>query len=370
MINDSRLPAEKLLRLLLQTPEHAVLLLDPDGRISWANPGAQHIFGLPADDMIGTPISRVFTPEDIEGGMPQQESRGAISHGASEDDRWQIHSSGARFWASGVLVALHDDDGKLLGFGKVLRDRTDLKEQIETLRNQAKALAGANREKDNFLAKLSHELRNSLAPLSNAVRLLQVAASDNPNVAAPVSQIGRQLERINRLVDDLLDINRIAAGKTRLSVETVSLNTVLVTALEAACPTGHAPGRSLELLLPPAPILIEADAARLHQVFVNLIINAVKYTPDGGRIWISALTEGKEAVVRVRDTGIGIPRDMLPRIFDLFTQVEPSVSAQGLGVGLALVKEFVTLHGGSVQVRSEGAGKGSEFTVRLPLQKP
>jgi signal transduction histidine kinase len=173
---------------------------------------------------------------------------------------------------------------------------------------------------------------------------------------------------MRRLVDDLLDVTRIGAGKIELRREPLVLQDVVHRAVESARPIVGERRQRLEVVVPPSPMVVEGDSARLEQVFVNLLNNAAKYTPEGGNVWVKGTTEGDEAVIHVEDTGVGIPREMLPHIFDLFTQVDASraYSQGGLGIGLSVVKSLVALHGGSVQVRSEGPGKGSEFTVRLP----
>lgn len=360
---------EQLLRLLMdQMREHALLLVDPGGIITWWSGGAELVFGLDKREAVGRSFSILFTPEDQSAGIPDYELAVARTQGTAEDDRWMGRLDGSRFWATGVLTAARDGDGRVLGFGKVLRNRTDLREQLDTLRNQAQALTDANYQKDVFLSTLSHELRNPLAPLINAVQLIRLTA-DRPELDQLLKIIERQIAHLRRLVDELLDMSRAGAGKIDLKKETVSIEEVIGAAVESLRPFVRERRHTLDVLFPSAPILVEADRERLEQVFVNLIQNAAKYTPEGGRIWIKGSTEGPEAVVRVQDSGIGIPHEMLPRIFELFTQVESSrpQSQGGMGIGLSLVKSLITLHDGSVQVHSDGEGKGSEFTVRLPL---
>jgi two-component system CheB/CheR fusion protein len=363
---------ERQLRLLVeQTQEHAIVLLDTEGRIQWCNAGAERIFGIARDEIVGRPLSSLFTPEEAARGLPENELAIAEKDIGAEDDRWLVRGDGSRFWATGAAVALRDAEGRLLGFGKILRNRTDLREQMETLRNQLDASEAASHRKDLFLATLSHELRNPLASLGNAVQLIRMSEASAPDMEVPLRIIERQVASLRRLVDDLLDLSRIGAGKLELETRAVALHEVLQRAVESVEPLLVERRHRCEVLLPSAPMLVDADAARLEQVFVNLLHNAAKYTPEGGRIWIKGTTEGDEAVVQVKDTGVGIPHEMLPRIFDLFTQVESSRSHSegGLGIGLSLVKNLVALHGGTVQVRSDGQGAGSEFTVRLPLKR-
>jgi PAS domain S-box-containing protein len=359
-----------MLRLLAeQATEHAMIILDTDARIRWCNPAAETVFAVAANEMLGQPFSQLFTPDQIARGVPEHELATASANTAAEDDRWMARPDGSVFWATGVLVALRDDAGRLLGFGKILRNRTDLREQIETLKNQVGALENAQRRKDVFLSTLSHELRNPLAPLSDAVRLIRGVVPPSAEVEFPLKVIERQVESLRRLVDDLLDLARIGAGKIELKKQVLHLQDVLHRAAEGVAPLVRQRRHHVEMLLPPSPIIVEADRDRLVQVFVNLLNNAAKFTPEGGRIWVKATVEGDEAVVHIEDNGVGVPHDVLPRIFELFTQVESSrgQSQGGLGIGLSLVKTLVTLHGGSVQVDSDGPGKGSIFSVRLPV---
>ncbi len=362
---------KELLHLLLQQGrDHALILTDPDGLVVGWFPGAEQVFGYTPSEMIGQSLLRLFTPEDLERGLADHELEIARRDGRSEDDRWMVRKDGNRVWASGIVMALRDEAGEVRGFGKVLRDRTDVRGQVEALENRLTALLKADERKNLFLGTLAHELRNPLAPLVNALQLLRLTKPADPDLVYPVKLIERQVEFLRRMVDDLLDVTRIGAGKIELHKAPVDLNEALGRAAEACRPRAAERQQELRLLLPPSPIPVEADAARLQQVFLNLVNNAVKYTPEGGVIWLKATVEGNEAVARVEDTGVGISEAMLPRIFDLFTQEEESRyrSEGGLGIGLALVKSLVTLHGGTVQVRSEGRGKGSEFTVRLPLR--
>jgi PAS domain S-box-containing protein len=363
------LASDAFLRLLVQQAKGmAFILIDPDGRIASWSAGAERIFGYRADEIVGQSSDRLFVPEDVERGLARQELDIASRDGTVEDDRWMQRKDGSRFWAAGLLVALRTDD-RLVGFGKVLRNHTEVKEQIETLRHEVDVLTAANVRKDVFLSTLSHELRNPLAPLKNAAHLIRLTAPDKAAVEAPLQIIDRQVDAILRLVDDLLDVSRIAAGKVDLRTQPLELADVVRNAIETARPLVDRRRHRLEVFVPSGSTIVTGDPERLQQVFVNLLNNAAKYTPEGGHIWVKATTEGNDAVVRIEDDGIGIAADMLPRIFELFTQGPPSTGeAQGgLGIGLSLVRQLVALHGGSVQVTSDGPGTGSEFIVRLPL---
>jgi signal transduction histidine kinase/DNA-binding response OmpR family regulator len=226
----------------------------------------------------------------------------------------------------------------------------------------------ADQHKNEFLSMLAHELRNPLAPIRNAVHILQLRGSDQPELRAVRDVIDRQVQQLIRLVDDLLDISRITRGKIRLQTEIVELSTVVARAVETSRPLIEARHHELTVLLPPEPLRVDGDPVRLAQVLGNLLNNAAKYTEEGGRIALTVEKDSDEAVLRVRDSGVGIPADMLGSIFDLFTQVDRSLdrSQGGLGIGLTLVHRLVEMHGGRVQAFSAGPNRGSEFVVRLP----
>jgi len=246
-----------------------------------------------------------------------------------------------------------------------ITERTRL--QQTTLR-QAEALADLHRRKDEFLAMLSHELRSPLAPIANAVHLLRMQATEDPIQQQARGIIERQVAQLTHLVDDLLEVSRISTGRIQIRLEQVAVSGIVTRAVETTRPLLDQRRQGLEVSLPPQPLWLHADAARLEQVVVNLLTNATKYTEERGHIWLTVEQEGDAAVLRVRDTGVGIPPELLPRIFDLFTQAERSLdrSQGGLGIGLSLVQRLVELHGGAVEAHSV-LGQGSEFVVRLPL---
>ena len=227
-----------------------------------------------------------------------------------------------------------------------------------------------DRRRNEFLAMLAHELRNPLAPIRNSLEILRLVGIEQPEVISARDVINRQLTHLVRLVDDLLDVSRITRGKIQLRPTVVDIGDVVMAAVETSRPLIEAHGHELVISLPALPLMVLGDSARLSQVFSNLLNNAAKYTPDGGRLAILAQREADNVVVRVRDTGSGIPSEMLAKIFELFTQVDRSLdrSHGGLGIGLTLVKRLIEMHSGSVQAYSEGEGCGSEFTIRLPLQ--
>ena len=232
-------------------------------------------------------------------------------------------------------------------------------------------LREADRRKDEFLATLGHELRNPLAPISNSMHLLRLDRDLSPTAQRLCEVMERQIKHMMRLVDDMLEVSRITRGKIELRKEQVPLASIISSAVELSRPLIDGADHQLAITLPQDPVIVEVDSVRLTQVVANLLNNAAKYTQDGGQIWLNAHREGNEVLIAVRDTGAGIPADMLPHVFDMFAQVNRTLTrAQGgLGIGLTLVKSLVEMHGGRVRASSEGPGKGSEFLIRLPVAK-
>jgi PAS domain S-box-containing protein len=371
-MNEAPEAADLLLLHAQQTTENAVLLLDRSGTIHWCNAAATRVFGYAAADLTGMDLERLFVPEDVRQGVPAYELQVAAQSSDMHNDRWMMRADGVRFWAAGTVTALRAADGTLLGFAKLLRDASDVKEQLETLRNRAAELAQADEHKNLFLSTLSHELRNPLAPLANALALIRLSRPLEPALQYPIKLIERQVDFIRRLVNDLLDVTRISSGRLDLALAPVDLREVIARAVETARPLITERRHQLVEHILDAPIVACVDAGRIEQVFINLLTNAARYTPDRGTIEIRATADESEVWVRFIDSGIGIAPEMLPHIFDLFTRGDAASgqSKEGLGIGLSLVKRFVELHGGTVQVRSEGPGKGSEFTVRLRRAGP
>ncbi|MGQ0594541.1 MAG: chemotaxis protein CheB [Gammaproteobacteria bacterium] len=362
--------SEQFEALLNQAPI-GVYLVDADFRIRQVNPAARPVFGdIP--DLIGRDFDEVIhilwskeyadeivrlfrhtletgepylTPERIE----QRRDRGV-----TESYRWQINR--ILLPESRYCVVCYFED-----IAAQVQARDELK--------------NADRRKNEFLAMLAHELRNPLAPIRNALEVLRLKARRNPKrpedeaVQAASEMMERQLGQMVRLVDDLLDASRISRGKIDLRKERIELASAVHHAVETARPLYESMDHELTITLPPQPVYLNADPARLAQVVGNLLNNACKFTERGGRIGVTVEREGGEAVIRVRDTGVGIATEELPRIFEMFTQLDTSLerSRSGLGIGLALVKNLVELHGGTVEVHSAGLGQGSEFRVRLPI---
>ena len=362
----------RLLLITQRANDHAFMLLDPEGRIQWWSKAAATIFGYAPEEILGRSVDELFVAEDRATGIPEYERKVSTADGPAEDDRWMRRKDGSSFWATGIMVELRDDAGRVIGFGKILRNRTDLKEQLEALRNLARELEATAKRKDAFLGVLSHELRNPLAPIANALGIIRAGVPEvTHELGYALRVIERQMHVLERLVEDLMDLTRVGAGKVDLRLAPITLQQLAADCVDDVREMVRQRRHEIEVVAPDGPVMVEGDRDRLHQVVVNLLVNAAKYTPEGGHIWVKITTEGEEAVLKVGDDGVGIPTEMLPKIFDLFTQVESTRGASrgGLGIGLALVKNLVALHGGSVQVRSDGVGKGSEFAIRLPLRQ-
>lgn len=331
----------------------------------YINPAGARLVGLEREQAHATPIQDYFFPEDRAFVFNEFHSLVMRDGHANVEIRFRHFKTGEALWMLYNVFVLRDASGAPIGLATVSRDITARKRAEE-------ALKAADRRKDEFLATLAHELRNPLAPIRNAVHILRHDVSDKTKGKrdlALLSMMDRQIEHLIRLVDDLLEVSRITRGKIDLKKRRLDLGEVLRHALETAQPMIDAGGHELRVELPSEPMELDADPVRLAQVFTNLLNNAAKYTEHGGVVELVAERRGREAVVAVRDSGVGIPPEMLPRVFDLFTQVDRSLGrAQGgLGIGLALVKSLLGLHGGTVEAHSDGLGRGSVFLVRLPI---
>jgi PAS domain S-box-containing protein len=348
--------------------EYAVFLVGPAGHLRCWNAGAERTFGYQATEIIGQHFSRFFTPEDVLTGQPEHELETALADGYADSDCWQIRKDGTRFWCRATVTALLDENKQVRSFARVMHDLTE-SEAAQAQRKRADGLAEANRSQEEFMALLSHELRSPLSPIINALNILRQMQTNDPIIEQAGNIIDRQVGQMVRLVDDLLDISRITKGKLRLTKEQVELRVVVNHAAESVRPFMDARKHEFSVAIPTKPIWVAADPARMEQVVVNLLNNAAKYTGTGGLIRMSVSREEDEAVIRVRDNGIGIAPELLPHVFELFTQVDGSLgrSYGGLGIGLALARNLVEMHEGRLQAYSEGKGKGCEFTIKLPV---
>jgi len=275
-------------------------------------------------------------------------------------ERRFLGSAGRTIWLKLALALARDESGAPR-VAAVIEDVTERKNAEEDLRE-------ADRRKDEFLATLAHELRNPLAPIRNSLHIFRLAGVQDPTVVRMADMMERQVGHMVRMVDDLLEVSRISRGKIELRKQRVELAEVLANAVETSMPLIEAAGHRLTVEMSEMPLAVDADPLRLAQVFANLLNNSAKYTPKGGEISVRVQHEGAQAVIRVKDNGEGIPAPMLGRVFNMFTQVNTGMRAQGgLGIGLTLARTLLHLHGGTIEGKSEGSGQGSEFVVRLPL---
>ncbi|MDZ4685665.1 MAG: ATP-binding protein [Planctomycetaceae bacterium] len=354
--------ADRPYRLLVEEMQQSAITLSDDGTITYCNRRFADLVGRPLQRLVGVAFSD-FIPLDAQCFYESllQQGRADFSQGESHVQ----NADGALVPVFLTLNALPPDCGAAIGL--LVTDLTTQRHH-EKLNTLLEALTEADRRKNEFLAMLSHELRNPLAAISNATQLLRLQKNEDPLQEQAQAIIERQLGQLTHLVDELLEIARITTGRIHLNEQHVTLAGIVENAVETVSVLIGRHRHAFEVSLPPEPILLYADAARLEQVVVNLLTNAAKYTDAGGQIWLSVEQEVDEAVIRVRDTGVGIAPDMLPRIFELFTQAERSLDrAQGgLGIGLCLVQRLVQMHRGRVEAYS-ALGQGSEFVVRLPL---
>lgn len=354
--------SEERLRLIMDNAEdYAIMTLDDEGRFTAWNTGAETMFGFSEAEALGQHGEIIFTPEDRAKGEPLRELETALRKGRAADERFHMRKDGTRFYVSGVMMKLRGGNEQY-SFAKIARDLTERQQMVEALKE-------ADRRKDEFLATLAHELRNPLAPIRSGLEIIRRATSDRNARMEALGIIERQTNQVVHLVDDLLNISRITQGKIKLKKARMELKTAVEMALETSKDLIETAGHQITITLPPEPIYLDADLMRITQILLNLLNNSVKYTLPGGKVWLSAQKEGGEVVISLRDTGVGIPPDMLSNIFEMFSQIK-NTSEQargGLGIGLSVVKKLVEMHGGSVAAFSDGEGKGSEFVVRLPL---
>ena len=349
------------LRLVTDTMPAGVVRVSADLHYVWVNRVFASWVGKTPDEIIGRPVGEVIGENDWHDLRPFVER--TLRGERVEYERPARFAAGER-WIHSVMEPTRDPSGAPNGLVAVVSDIHDRKLMEETLRQ-------AERRKDEFLATLAHELRNPLAPIRNAVAILGKKDALDPELSWSREVIERQVDQMSRLIDDLLDIARIAGGKLLIRKERLPLERAIDMALETSRPYINAAGHSLSVLLPSERVTVDADPARLAQVFSNLLNNAARYTERHGEIALTAEVDRDEVVVSVQDNGIGFRPEVAERLFEPFSQLTRSNerSHGGLGIGLSLVHGIVALHGGSVEARSRGPGQGAEFVVRLPLPK-
>ncbi|KFN50177.1 ATP-binding response regulator [Arenimonas composti] len=353
---------EEMFQLLVErVRDYAIFMLDPAGIVMSWNRGAQRIKGYAAAEIVGHHFSRFYPEEALRAGWPQTELKLAAAEGRFEDEGWRVRKDGSRFWANVVITALHDDSGHLRGFAKVTRDLTE--------RKRMESLETSNRQMTEFVAMLAHELRNPLAPILMASSAAQLGTSDPERTARALTIIERQARHLGRLVDDLLDVSRISRGDVRLELRRMRLADAVAQGIEAVRPIADQKQHTLTVELKHDPV-VRGDPVRLTQVVSNLVGNSAKYTPPDGRIDIAVDVRENDAVLTVADNGIGIDPEVLPRVFDSFTQDRRALDRGpgGLGLGLTIARRIVDLHGGTIVVESAGPGCGTRVEVTLPMQ--
>ena len=361
---------ERLFHGFLDAAPDAVVIIDGDGVIAQINSQTEKLFGYDREELVGRPLEMLM-PERYRGShvaetrayaadpRPRPMGRGL--------DLFGLRKDGREFPIDVSISPLPPERG--LFVASTIRDMTSHRRLEEELRQRTRELEEADRQKDNFLSAVAHELRSPLSVLTLGTHVLKLHQADRTLLEQTLGRFERQTAHMARLIEDLLDLTRVRSGTLTLRREVMDLRTVFVNAVEMGQPLVESRQQFLEVAQLTEPLWVSGDPSRLVQVVSNLLTNAARYTPEGGHIWFSAAKEGETAILRVRDDGVGIAKEMLSRVFELFRQVDPAggSSSGGLGIGLYLVRRLVELHGGSVEATSDGSNTGSEFIVRLPL---
>ena len=404
--------SEERYRLFVEgAREYAIFMLDMNGNIVSWNMGAERILGYQEAEIIGQPFEVIFTPESVESGLPQQVLSMAEAEGFSRENRWHVRKDGTHFWAYCAIALLQDEDGNRRGFSKIMQDISERRqaeeerEQLLRREQAARAIAeAANRSKDDFLAIVSHELRTPMTAIAGWASMLQTGQLDEERAALAIETIERNANLQMQLIEDLLDVSRIVRGELSLNFGSVDLVAVITAAIEILQSAADAKAIDLRFtILDDRPesiatqeidnnpnFILWGDSDRLQQVVLNLLSNAIKFTPNGGQVELelSAVTSDNRensnqlpitnyqfpitnsAQITVSDTGKGISSDFLPYVFDRFRQADSTStrSNKGLGLGLAIARHLVELHGGTITAESPGIGQGATFTVNLPFR--
>ena len=353
--------SQATLAAIIDSSEDAIVSKNLDGRITTWNAGAERLFGYRDEEVVGRSITLIIPPDHID---EEAVILGRIRRGERVEhyETVRVRKDGSRVDVSLTVSPVKAPDGAIIGASKIARDITDR-------RKMEQQLLEADRQKDNFIAILAHELRNPLSPIRNAVKILEIERPDDADLLFYCGLIDKEVMQINRLLEDLLDMSRITQGKFSLRKQRIDIVTAVNNAIENIRPMIEEAGHHLTIDLFPEPLMMDADQIRLVQVFSNLLNNAAKFTPPGGNIRVVAEREDGQAIIRVIDSGAGISAELMPKIFDMFVQGETIIdrTQSGLGLGLTLVRDIVEFHGGSIEARSNGPGHGSEFIVRLPF---
>jgi PAS domain S-box-containing protein len=385
------LQSESRFRLMVESAkEYAIFTLDLNNEVTSWNTGAERLLQYSETEIIGCNGRLIFTPEDNERGQAEREIQTALERGRAEDERWHMRKDGSRFWASGLMMPLQDEAGIIQGLVKIMQDKTAQKqievEREELLQGEQTArekAEQANRIKDEFLAVLSHELRSPLNPILGWSQLLRKGNLNDAKIEQGLATIERNAKLQSELIEDLLDVSRILQGKLNLKVGEVDPNSIVRAAIETVRLAAEAKSIAIETNLASNVGNVLGDSTRLQQVVWNLLSNAVKFTPPGGRVEVklervsltdevdsSSVSDRSKTLTQIviRDNGKGIRADFLPHVFDYFRQEDGTTTRRfgGLGLGLAIVRYLVELHGGTIAVESEGEGQGATFTIGLP----
>jgi PAS domain S-box-containing protein len=352
------------LAAIVESSDDAIVSKDLNGRIMTWNIGAERLFGYSENEAVGQSITMIIPPDRIH---EETEILRRIRNGDRVDhyETVRVRKDGTPVEISLTISPVRGADGTIIGASKIARDITERRVMERQLRE-------ADRQKDHFIAILAHELRNPISPIQNAVKILQLERPNDRELLYYCELIETETMQINRLLGDLLDSSRITQGKLSLRKERMNLIVAVNRAIEASRSAFAEAGHKLTVDLVSEPLIVEADPMRLTQVFSNLLNNAAKFTESEGHIRVLAERQNNQAVVRIKDTGIGIAPELLPRIFDMFVQGETVTERThgGLGLGLTLARDIVQLHGGKIEAKSDGLGKGSEIVVTLPLSVP
>ncbi|HEY1231808.1 MAG TPA: PAS domain S-box protein [Candidatus Binatia bacterium] len=347
------------LAAIVESSEDAIVSKDLDGRIMTWNVGAERLFGYRQEEVIGKSITLIIPP-DRTGEEVIILQRIRNGERVEHYETVRVRKDGSPIDISLTVSPVKSADGTIVGASKIARDITERKKM-------ERQLLEADRQKDNFIAILAHELRNPLSPIRNAVKILEMERPDDHDLLAYCDLIDKEAMQINRLLDDLLDISRITTGKLSFQKEAIDIATAVNAAIETSRPVINEAGHNLTINLPAQPLMVEADPMRLAQVFSNLLNNAAKFTEAGGDIRVDVARQDGQVVVRIKDSGIGMSPELLNKVFDMFVQGETTAARSGLGLGLTLARDIVEFHGGTIEGRSDGPGRGSEFAVTLPL---